>query len=474
MSIRFLAAMVAIAACSKASPPPATKGSAGSADPWLAKPTAPDTPERRKARADAALGRVAGIMPKLAKLRQLDFIHDIPRELQSTDDFRTFVHREIAAELPADKAADESQALFDLGLLLKPANLAELEEHAFVTQAGAYYDPKQKRFFLVMVPDNDTMLDTISAHELTHGLQDQHFDLQKFLPDDGSGSDQNATALDDDASSARRFVAEGDATFTMFLYMAAAVSPGGKIPDAVIDVLVNQLGTFANMSPTDLAKMSAPMAASSDPEIKKSIDAMNDIPMTVLVPMIDSYMNGALLVAAAYKRGGWSAVDDLFVHPPESTEQALHPDKLFAGDHPHRVTLPALAGKQLADVVLGELQWLVYFSLWTPDQQKVASEGWGGDHESVVVRVDGRPIARIATTWDTHTDADELVNAYGASRGQPFPKGSGDPTSAAGFDRGDGAGKIFVKHDGVHVFAIDGADSVKELTALVSGAKIDR
>jgi hypothetical protein len=467
MSIRTLVAMVAIAACSKAPPAPASKGSA---DPWLAKPTAPDTPERRKARADAALGRVAGIMPKLAKLRQLDFKHDIPREVQSTDDFRTFVHREIANELPADKAADESQALFDLGLLLKPANLAELEEHAFVTQAGAYYDPKQKKFFLVMVPDNDTMLDTISAHELTHGLQDQHFDLQKFLPDEGSGTEK----LDDDASSARRFVAEGDATFTMFLYMATAVSPGGKIPDAVIDVLVNQLGTFANMSPADLAKMNAPMAASSDPEIKKSIDAMNDIPMTVLVPMIDSYMNGALLVAAAYKRGGWSAVDDLFVHPPESTEQALHPDKLFAGDHPHRVTLPALAGKQLVDVVLGELQWQVYFSLWTPDQQKVASEGWGGDHESVVVRTDGRPIARVATTWDTDNDADEFARAYVASLAKRFPKGTGDPTSATGFDRGDGAGKIFVKHDGMHVFAIDGADNVTELTALVTGTKIDR
>ena len=466
MSIRVGLALLAIAACTKASPPPAAKGSA---DPWATKPAAPDTSERRKARADAALGRVAGIMPKLAKLRQLDFKHDIPREVQSTDDFRKFVHQEIATEMPADKAADQSQALFDLGLLLKPANLATLEEQAFVTQAGAYYDPKQKKFFLVMVPDDNTILDTISAHELTHGLQDQHFDLQKFLPDEGS----NADKLDDDASSARRFVAEGDATFTMFLYTASAIAPDGTVPDGVIDMLVNQLHTFAAMSPADIAKMNAPGAMGNDPDIKKSIEAMNDIPATVLVPMIDSYMNGALLVAAAYKRGGWNAVDDLFVHPPESTEQTLHPDKYFAGDHPHRVTLPALAGKQLADVVLGELQWQVYFSLWTPEQQKPASEGWGGDHENVVVRADGRPIARIATAWDTDADAEEFAKAYVASLAKRFAKGSGDPTSATGFDRGDGAGKIFVKRDGVHVFAIDGADSARELAALVAGTTID-
>jgi hypothetical protein len=312
------------------------------------------------------------------------------------------------------------------------------------------------------------MLDTMSAHELTHGLQDQHYDLEKFLPDEGDGS--GAQKIDDDASSARRFLVEGDATFTMFLYMA---SKDGKILPITVDALVGQLGKLAGMSPADLAKMNAPMAESSDPEIKKSIEAMADIPDAVLVPMIDSYMQGALLVAAVYKRGGWPAVNDLFVHPPESTEQALHPDKLFAGEHPHRVTLPKLAGAELANVVFGELQWQVYFGLWAPDHKVVASEGWGGDRESVVRRPDGRLISRIATVWDTPNDASEFATAYTASLAKRFPKGSGDPASAAGFDRGDGAGKIFMKTDGAKVFAIDGVDSAKDLATLVAGAKID-
>ncbi|HEY1550477.1 MAG TPA: hypothetical protein VGG28_21765 [Kofleriaceae bacterium] len=468
MPTRLLLVLLAIAACDRtASAPPPAKGSAGSADPWVAKPAAPDTPAKRQARAEAALGRVAGIMPKLAKIRQLDFKHDIPRELQSPEDFRKFVHDETARELPPDKSADMSKALYVLGLLEKPLNLAEIEEQAFATQAAAYYDPKQKKFFIVIVPDSDAALDMTSAHELTHGLQDQHFDLQTYLPDEGSGS----TKLDDDASAARRFVVEGDATFTMFLYMEMEKSPDKPIPATAIDGLVQQLGMFTNMSSADLTNMGALMGG-SDPSMKAASDAMKDIPATVMVPMLDSYFDGALVVAAAYKRGGWPAVDDLFVHPPESTAQMLHPDKLFAGDHPHHVTLPKLAGKALSDVVFGELQWQVYFSLWDPAQAKLASAGWGGDHESVVTRADGRPIARIATTWDTPKDADEFTSAYVASLAKRFPKGSGDPTSATGFDRGDGAGKIFVKHDGLHVFAIDGADSATELAALVAGTKI--
>ena len=47
-----------------------------------------------------------------------------------------------------------------------------------------------------MVPGSDLMLDTMSAHELTHALQDPHFDLERFLPADGmlsvDGADDTA------------------------------------------------------------------------------------------------------------------------------------------------------------------------------------------------------------------------------------------------------------------------------------------
>ncbi|HEX7701792.1 MAG TPA: hypothetical protein VF403_13735, partial [Kofleriaceae bacterium] len=290
-----------------------TMGSgSATADPWAGKPprTTPETPAEKKKRADIALARVASIMPKLAKVRQLTFDHDIPREYQTTEDFKTFVHAEIAKEMPKAKAADESAALFHIGLLTKPGNLADLEEQAFTTQAGAYYDPAKKKFFLVMVPDNDMMLDTISAHELTHGLQDQHFNLQKFMPEDDK-------SLDDDHQSARRFVAEGDATFTMFLYAVTAMTDKVITPE-MIKLLKTQLADFSKTSPEERIKQNAAgFGASMDPEIKKSIDAMNDIPMTVLIPMIDSYTQGAGLVAAAYDQGGgWPGVNALYTDPP--------------------------------------------------------------------------------------------------------------------------------------------------------------
>jgi hypothetical protein len=442
----------------------------GSADPWAGKPprTTPETPAEKKKRADIALARVASIMPKLAKVRELTFDHDIPREYQTTEDFKTFVHAEISKEMPKDKADDESAALFHIGLLTKPGNLADLEEQAFTTQAGAYYDPAKKKFFLVMVPDNDIMLDTISAHELTHGLQDQHFNLQKFMP-------ENDKSLDDDHQSARRFVAEGDATFTMFLYAVTAMTNKPITPD-LIKALRVQLADFENTSPEDMIKQNAAgFGASMDPEIKKSIDAMNDIPLTVLVPMIDSYTQGAGLVATAYDHGGWAGVNALYTEPPESTEQALHPaTKMYpTRDHPKLVTINIPTDKpenKIADLVLGELQWQVYFQLWLPAQRTIASEGWGGDRVIVVKRGDGRLVARIATAWDTEKDATEFSQAFTASLKTRFPKGSGDPIK--GFDRGDGAGKIFMKQTGASVFIADGADDAAWLDDLLKTTTI--
>src|SRR3978361_434546 len=122
MVTKYFAVVLALAACKGHDPAPASHtgsaGSAGSAtaakDPWVTADasTVPETPEQRKQRADVALARVASIMPKLAKVRGLSFEHDIPREYQTADAFKAFVHTEIQKDMPKAKAEDESAALF--------------------------------------------------------------------------------------------------------------------------------------------------------------------------------------------------------------------------------------------------------------------------------------------------------------------------------------------------------------------------
>lgn len=481
---QLLVAALALAAC-RDTPAPASEpiGSPGSAaassaavlsgsaavDPWAAKPKPPETPATRKQRAEAALGRVATIMPTLARLRELRFDREVPTRYQTTPEFQAFVRREIAKELPPQRSKDLAAAFAHLGLLAKPIDIAAVEEQAMVTQAGAYYDPAAKAFFLVMVPDNEIMLDTISAHELTHALQDQHFDLTRYLPSDGS--------LDDDAATARRFVVEGDATFAMLLYALHGVI-GDQLTPALITGVRGQIEQLASQ---DLDALKAQVKGQSaafgmmDGDIKKSIDAMDDIPPAVLVPLLDSYMKGALVALTAYEHGGWVGVDALYRRPPSSTEQVLHPaTKLLpTRDEPHRVVLARPADPELRNNVIGELGWKIYFELWKTPGAAEAAAGWGGDRYSVTRRKDGRLIARIATVWDSPDDAAQFATAYRASLAARFP---GAPVTDAGADlsatRPDG-GQIFVRTLGARVFIVDGAADARALDALIRTAKLD-
>ncbi|MGH9884372.1 MAG: hypothetical protein ACREBE_02515, partial [bacterium] len=353
-----------------------------------------------------------------------------------------------------------SAALAHLGFLAKPLDIATVEEQAMTTQAGAYYDPAAKAFFLVMVPDNDLMLDTISAHELTHALQDQHFDLAKFLPSDGK--------LDEDAATARRFVAEGDATFVMLLYAVRSMLDN-DIPKLAMATLRKQIEDFANLDVDALkAQVKAQSAAFGmmDGDIKKSIDAMDDIPPAVLIPLLDSYMKGAMVALTAYEHGGWPAVDKLYAAPPESTEQVLHPDtKLYPRrEPPTRVVLAKPHGTELWGNVLGELQWKIYFDLWKVPDAEQAAAGWGGDRASVT-RDGERVVGRIATSWDSSDDAKQFATAYIASLAARFP-GADTSHPEAGVARPDGS-KVFVRSAGKRVFILDGGRDPAELASLV-------
>src|SRR5690606_20087274 len=126
-------------------------------------------------------------------------------------------------------------------------------------------------------------------------------------------------------------------------------------------------------------------------------------------------------------------------------------------ESPKRVTLPKLEGDVLANNVLGELLWSIYFSLWVPDQASVAAQGWGGDRYTVVKRADGTTVAYLATAWDTAQDAKEFAAAYEASLAKRFPNQER---------------KTKVVLDGTRVFILDGDDDAKLLARLIKGTKI--
>jgi hypothetical protein len=405
----------------------------------------------------ASVGRVQG---EIAKLRALPFLGNIAAEYQTQEEFRKFVQSEIRVDLPREKGDALGRAAHHIGLLKERIDLVSTLEDAQVSQAGAYYDPQTKKFYIVMVPKSPMLLDTISAHELTHALQDQHFDLTAYI-----GGRGNTQGLSEDELQARRFIVEGEATLTMMAYQTQ-VSTKFNILDPNVAtqtrMALAQAAGFKISQLTEMQKQQSNVFSDIGDDIKKAMEAIDKIPPYILIPLFEAYFKGAVPVFETYARGGWPAVTELYKTPPESTEQVLHPVEKLVGarDYPVGLTLPspgkALDGwNEIYSDMIGELIWRVYFSLWNQANPDAVASGWDGDRYAVYAAGD-KTLALISTIWDSPEDATRFANAYVATLGVRFPGAS--PVAGEGWkgvSRPEGT-VVVLEHQRNRVNIVDG------------------
>jgi hypothetical protein len=247
-------------------------------------------------------------------------------------------------------------------------------------QVAGYYDPKAQQFYLADWIELEGQK-PVMAHELTHALQDQHFNLKRF---------ENWPKGDSDAELAAHALIEGDATLAMTLYMA-------KNPLVAL-AFIRSLG--------------AQEAASE--QFKQAPRALRE---SLLFP----YEEGSNWATQLYKRGGWELVSQAFTKLPQSSEQILHAEKYFSYEAPQKLTLPDFkialgpAWKRLDYDVNGEWGCYLILDEFLNDtsESKRAAAGWSGDRFALYET--GKPdeyfVAQL-TAWDTPVDAREFFDAY--------------------------------------------------------------
>jgi len=429
----------------------------------LAGATTAPAPRGAPASTDATPPWQRRIQGEVSALRGLAFKSPVGYGVQTREDFRHFVRGEMQREMPGTKVAALQQSYAQMGLLESGFDLGKALEEALTTQVAAYYDPRRKALWVLgqrrTTADGPQRDDEIVAHELEHALQDQHFDLEAF---DGG---REGNKLDEDERMARHFVVEGEAMFVMLAWqMGSGVGGDRRLgPLAVAGLRMS----VAMLAAGDLVDMLAGLrqgGAELPAEARAEVEALVKLPPVIVIPLIDPYLKGALLVSEAWGRGGWSAVDDLFRHPPQSTEQALHPLEKFLAkrDPPVRIQAPAQLPPVLATAtpltseVLGELGWRIYFKTNAQADGEQAAAGWGGDRYWSF-QIAGLPVVLTATRWDSAADARQFFDAYAATLARRFPRVSlGRSTDEVRLAR-PGGGLLTVQRRGLDVDIVDGA-----------------
>jgi hypothetical protein len=348
---------------------------------------------------EAAQAAVTQTMTSVMEIRGLDFKQEVPVEVLDDAQARDHAVKRFMKFYTEERIRAEEQAYILMGLLPEGTDVFEVMLDVLEEQAGGFYDPDTKSFY-VLDDIPAAVAPIVVAHELTHALEDQHFDMDRRL---------NEVIHDADATFARSAIHEGSAMLVMNRYMLDAIAMGTLDPEA--------LGSMAESEAGRAEKLNA------------------------MPPALTRSLLGSYLLGMSFRlRGNMLAmvddfpladVDRSYDDVPRSSEQILHPEKYW---NPQRRDDPVDVGpanvlKVLGDGwnrvesgVLGELMAGVMVGAPTPSPSAAsmlsegkhwtndAASGWDGDLWELWRRGDDA-ILVLKIEWDSAEDAAEFAAA---------------------------------------------------------------
>lgn len=322
------------------------------------------------------------VLRETSEIRKLPILRPVKSGAQTRAEIEQMLVKNLSENSTPEQMRASSMALRKFGLTPADFDLRSFIIKLYAEQVAGYYEPKTQQFYLADWISLDEQK-PVMAHELTHALQDQHFNLRRL---------EKWPKHDSDAELAAHALVEGDATVAMMQYIMR--SP------------LRQLAMFKSM---------VAGASSSTEQLEKA-------PRVLRESLMFPYAQGSFFASEIYKRGGWELVSKSYEYLPKSTEQILHPEKYFAREEPlakiEWKNISGLLGKNWKMIdhdVNGE--WGYYLVLdqfiQSTDESRRAVAGWNGDRY-VLYEGPTKDELLIAqyTHWDTEQDAQEFFEAY--------------------------------------------------------------
>jgi hypothetical protein len=351
--------------------------------------------------------RIAG---EVSKLRGLKIRRAIKRGVMNKQQLEERLLERVREDYQPEELANEERALKRLGLIPVGVSYIKVVIDLLKSQIAGFYDPSDRQLYLSEETGGG---EEVMAHEIDHALQDQHFDLKRWMTADKKNAD---------ATLARQALVEGDGTVLMFEFLT------GK----------------TTWDDTDfVAKMAGGMRA--------GMVMMGDVPLSLKESLVFPYVNGLKFVAHTRATRPWRAIDAMYRRPPLSTEHIVHPEKYDSYERPIEVRAAVPRALELYgrgyDNVMGEMTlWLLLRQHGVDEAvAKAAVAGWGGDRiqvfsaPGIYAPYIATTVAVVYTVWDTEPDAVEFAQALTAalpalSGGTPTAPGPGGVTQVTARD----------------------------------------
>jgi hypothetical protein len=349
--------------------------------------------------------------------------HEVKRKLTSRDEVVAYLTKHVNDE-DTQRLRRSELVLKKFGLLPRDFDLQTFLVALLREQVAGYYDPKTKTVNLLdWVPMEEQ--EPVMAHELTHALQDQDVNLQKWMKrgeKDLAEIRHDPTPEDienDEMDNAREAVVEGQAQAIMFQY---AIAPTGH--------------TITN-SPALVGAMEEESMTGTP-----STKVFNDAPIFMKESLTFPYSYGMDFVIKVLQNGGkGKAFAGVLQNPPHTTRQIMQPETYLSGEKIDPMHLPDFKHDfkdyQKFDIgAMGEFDVAMLIEQYAgrPLSKKMYPEWRGGYYYAAKVKTDAAaPLGLLyVSRWSSRETAAEFAGIYAQSLKQRYKKASeeSDPKPA--------------------------------------------
>ena len=398
------------------------------------------SPGQSDPRAKALCAQVPVIAQELTQISGMRLHHPVPCDFITKEQINEFLKKRVKESSSPEEIRAEELTLKKFGLIPQDFDLAKNEVDLLTEQAAAFYDYNRKKLFITDSTSDESQ-SPVLAHELSHALADQNYNLARFIKQ-GSKSDVGSTA--------RLAVMEGQATWLMSEYLA------------------RKAGTSLKDSAT-LAAAMANMAAGDEGSDKSNTDGEFPVfdkePLYLKLTLVFPYTKGMSFQQAVLQRAPEQGFGEVFLHPPVSTQQIIHPDKYFEHLKPADPALPEVhlphGYKGLVGGELGELEQSILLQQYVGKTKAadLAPHWRGCNFELREDKKAGRVVLLYAAEWDSEDAATQYFAAYREVLHKKWKKltvESEKPDEVIG--TGDD-GRFELRRKGAVVTSVEGLDS---------------
>ena len=270
---------------------------------------------------------VAEAQRLVEKVRGVPFRGPVASAVLPEKELPRILEKKLAEDLPISFER-YAASLAAVGLVASESNLKDRMLKLYARQVAGFYDPEEKKFFVVPERSDEAarsaagfgasagglLEEALLTHELTHALQDRRLDLVPRM---------KALRENSDASLALQAFLEGEATVVMMEALLTRLPPEAR-----------------SLTSTDQLLASMTQIAAG------GLTGAEGVPEYFVQELLFPYTAGTAWVAARRAEGGWAAVDAVYERPPETTAEILDPSRFRAP----RALLPFGALPSLEDL----------------------------------------------------------------------------------------------------------------------------